>query len=146
MLTHDQTQRIATATNALRPDWPTQHLAAFITRELKTRTYTETAIALTWIATDPTTQTPKRVLENGPWWQATRAQTPTTSVIPTRCGEHPQHRATTCPDCTNRTGDATTGAELARQAIRAGRTRYIPEPQRATMARAQTANKEATSE
>lgn len=146
MLSHEEVHRLAAALNSLRPDWPARSIATFIDRELKARTYRETAVALAWVATDPTTETPKRVLEQGPWWLATRAQAATVSVIPTRCGEHPEHRASSCPECTQRSGDAAAGAELARQAIRAGRARFVPEHQRAAMARARAASKEATSE
>lgn len=63
-----QIQRLAAAVNALRPDWPTQSLTTFLHRNLETRDWRDTATAMAWIATDPDTRTPARVLEAGPWW------------------------------------------------------------------------------
>ena len=99
MIDHDGTHRLAAMANALRPDWPVKSLATFIVNELTRRTYREVAIALAWVATDPATDTPKRMLEAGPWWNASRAQAATVSVVVTRCGEHPEHPAARCPAC-----------------------------------------------
>lgn len=66
----NETQRIAAAINALRPDWPTQSLATLITSKLGTRTRRDVAVALTWVACDSATRSPARVLEAGPWWNA----------------------------------------------------------------------------
>lgn len=99
MISRDETERLAAMANALRPDWPLKSLTTFIVNELTRRTYREVAIALAWVATDPVTATPKRVLEAGEWWTATRTQSATVSVIATRCGEHPHHRALHCPEC-----------------------------------------------
>ncbi len=126
MLTNDETHRLAAALNALRPDWPVKSLVTFIDANLRPRTYRETAVALTWVASDPQTETPKRVLENGPWWNATRAQAGTVSVIPTRCPEHRQHRAASCPECAaTPVGDPVTGAATVRGALRAA-PKYVP--------------------
>ena len=67
--------RLAAAVNALRPDWPTQSLRTFIAANLAERSYRDAALALAWVATDPQTRTPKRVLEGGPWWRATSSGT-----------------------------------------------------------------------
>lgn len=99
MISRDETERLAAMANALRPDWPLKSLTTFIVNELTRRTYREVAIALAWIATDPATDTPKRMLEAGPWWNASRAQAATVSVVVTRCGEHPEHPALGCPQC-----------------------------------------------
>ena len=99
MISRDETERLAAMANAMRPDWPTKSLVTFISRELTQRTYREAAVALAWIATDPATVTPRRMLEQGPWWLASRAQAATVSVIATRCGEHPAHPAARCPEC-----------------------------------------------
>ncbi len=99
MISRDETERLAAMANALRPDWPLKSLTTFIVNELTRRTYREVAIALAWIATDPATDTPKRMLEAGPWWNASRAQAATVSVVVTRCGEHPEHPAARCPAC-----------------------------------------------
>ena len=65
MISRDETERLAAMANALRPDWPLKSLTTFIVNELTRRTYREVAIALAWIATDPATDTPKRMLEAG---------------------------------------------------------------------------------
>ncbi len=99
MISRDETERLAAMANSLRPDWPVKSLVTFIVNELTRRTYREAAIALAWVATDPATDTPKRMLEAGPWWNASRAQAATVSVVVTRCGEHPAHPAAHCPEC-----------------------------------------------
>lgn len=96
--------RLAHATNELRPDWPISSLTTFITRNLSNRAYRDSAVALTWVATDvkldgtPATSTPKRVLENGPWWAAAviggdanggRPNPPKRGEQCTRCGGVP---------------------------------------------------------
>ena len=99
MLSRDDTHRLAAMAGALRPDWPVKSLLTFISTQLADRTYREAAVALTWVATDPETATPRRVLEAGPWWNATRAHAATVSVIPTMCADHPAQKAWRCPDC-----------------------------------------------
>lgn len=87
-------QRLAASVNALRPDWPTKSLTTFIANNLGTRATIDAAVAMAWIATDPDTKTPARVLEAGPWWKATRpAGAPT--------GEQPDqiHSAEICRVC-----------------------------------------------
>ena len=85
--------RLAAATNALRPDWPVQSLRTFITTNLAERSYRDATVALAWVATDPTSRTPKRVLEAGPWWLACRpADEP--SAEPAQLG--PSERCGTC--------------------------------------------------
>lgn len=119
MIDHDGTHRLAAMANALRPDWPVKSLVTFIGANLQQRTYREAAIALAWVACDPVTETPKRLLEAGPWWSATRAQAATVSVIPTRCGEHPTRRALDCPECAETaSADPTEGAAAVRAALR----------------------------
>jgi hypothetical protein len=72
----NEIKRLAHAINEHRPDWPISSLTTFIAHNLTNRTYRDAAVALTWVACDtkpdgtPATATPKRVLENGPWWQA----------------------------------------------------------------------------
>lgn len=125
MIDHDGTHRLAAMANALRPDWPVKSLVTFIGANLQQRTYREAAIALAWVACDPVTETPKRLLEAGPWWSATRAQAATVSVIPTRCGEHPTRRALDCPECAETaSADPTEGAAAVRAALREA-PRYV---------------------
>lgn len=63
-----EVERIAKAINGLRPDWPWNALVTFIEAHLTERAYRDVAVALTVVACDPETRTPKRVLEPGPWW------------------------------------------------------------------------------
>lgn len=70
MLTRTEVERLAAAANALRPDWPLRSLCTFLERDHARRAYRDVAVALAWVATDPKTQTPKRMNELGPWWQA----------------------------------------------------------------------------
>ena len=127
MISRDETERLAAMANALRPDWPLKSLTTFIVNELTRRTYREVAIALAWIATDPATDTPKRMLEAGPWWNASRAQAATVSVVVTRCPEHPEHPAARCPACeeANRGEvDHDAGVAAVREALRSA-AKYV---------------------
>ena len=126
MISRDETERLAAMANALRPDWPLKSLTTFIVNELTRRTYREVAIALAWIATDPATDTPKRMLEAGPWWNASRAQAATVSVVRTMCGLHPEHPALNCPRCEAelRNVDHAAGASRCRVAARSA-PRYV---------------------
>jgi len=127
MISRDETERLAAMANALRPDWPVKSLATFIVNELTRRTYREVAIALAWVATDPATDTPKRMLEAGPWWNASRAQAATVSVVVTRCGDHPEHPAARCPACeeANRGEvDHQAGVAAVREALRSA-AKYV---------------------
>ena len=126
MISRDETERLAAMANALRPDWPLKSLTTFIVNELTRRTYREVAIALAWIATDPATDTPKRMLEAGPWWNASRAQAATVSVVVTRCPVHPEHPAARCPLCETRGEvDHDAGVAAVREALRSA-PRYEP--------------------
>lgn len=63
--------RIAAAIHQLRPDWPASSLRTLLDRPtLKDRPRRDVAVALTWVACESKSQTPARVLEAGPWWQA----------------------------------------------------------------------------
>ena len=129
MISRDETERLAAMANALRPDWPLKSLTTFIVNELTRRTYREVAIALAWIATDPATDTPKRMLEAGPWWNASRAQAATVSVVVTRCAVqgHEHLPAARCPACDSRRGevDHDAGVAAVREALRSA-PRYEP--------------------
>lgn len=84
--------RLAHAIAVLRPDWPVGSLRAFMTSNLATRPYLDAAVVMSWVACDPKTRTPKRVLESGPWWEALRP----TDVKP----ERPKlSDAETCAGC-----------------------------------------------
>lgn len=123
MISRDETERLAAMANALRPDWPLKSLTTFIVNELTRRTYREVAIALAWIATDPATDTPKRMLEAGPWWNASRAQAATVSVVVTRCAvqghEHlPAARCPACEEANRGEVDHEAGVAAVRAALR----------------------------
>lgn len=130
MISRDETERLAAMANSLRPDWPVKSLVTFIVNELTRRTYREAAIALAWIATDPATDTPKRMLEAGPWWNASRAQAATVSVVVTRCAvqghEHlPAARCPACEEANRGEVDHDAGVAAVREALRSA-PRYEP--------------------
>jgi hypothetical protein len=81
--------------------------------------YRDVAVALAWIATDATTKTPARLDENGPWWKATMADSPTVTVhVRPACPDHPRHQSLGCPECAAQVGDADSGLAAVRAAIR----------------------------
>jgi len=93
-------QRLAAMAAALRPDWPISSLATHLLNHHAHRTYRDVAVALAWIATDPATNTPARLTEAGPWWDATH---PAKSARPVtkahRCIDHPHQLASHCQNC-----------------------------------------------
>ena len=64
----EEIDRLAQSVNALRPDWGAHDLKTFIANQLPDRNYTDAAKAFAMIATDPTTRSPARILQPGPWW------------------------------------------------------------------------------
>ena len=95
-----EAERLAQAINALRPDWPARSVLTFIGSKLADRAYRDAALALTAVAVDPTTATPARVLEDGPWWQTARPTGRTTPAVREHeCPDHPGHRSWSCPQC-----------------------------------------------
>ncbi len=99
MLTTTEIDRLAASTNQLRPDWPVNSLTTHIRNHHATRSYRDLAVALAYLATDPLTQNPGRLLESGPWWRTTEEQrvTPTGRRVP--CPEHPAQPAGRCQPC-----------------------------------------------
>lgn len=95
-MTPNEMDRIAAATNALRPDWPILSIRTLLAKKLRDRPRRDVAIALTWVACDSESKTPARVLEAGPWWQAT-TEGSTTHLPPKPheacrvCGRHVEH-------------------------------------------------------
>jgi hypothetical protein len=65
-----EAQRIAAAMHVARPDWPALSLLTLIRKKLIDRPRRDVFVALAWIASEPASHTPARVLENGPWWKA----------------------------------------------------------------------------
>lgn len=76
-----QIERIATAVNALRPEWPVRSLVTYLARSHADRPFADLAIAAVAVAVDERSVTPARVGEHGPWWvaayTASKAATPT---------------------------------------------------------------------
>lgn len=73
-MNENERDRIAAAINALRPDWPTASIRTLIADKLNNRTRRDVAVALAWVACESATKTPARVLEAGPWWHASNAE------------------------------------------------------------------------
>jgi hypothetical protein len=81
--------RIAAAANALRPDWPLASLRTLLNKpELVNRPRRDVAVALAWVACETQTKTPARVLEAGPWWQATNTEGRARTSFNVACPEH----------------------------------------------------------
>ena len=85
------TTRLAAIINCIRPDWPQASLTTHIVKHLSHRPFRDVLVALAWVAADPNTQTPARVLEQGPWWDAVAAgnqqapATPSNDRLDRRC-------------------------------------------------------------
>jgi hypothetical protein len=65
--------RIAAAMHAARPDWNAASVATLIRKNLADRPRRDVFVALAWVASEPSSSTPARVLEAGPWWKAAGA-------------------------------------------------------------------------
>ncbi len=83
----NEAARLAAAINILRPEWPASSLRTFIGDKLSARPLRDAAIALAYIACEPETKTPARVLEAGPWWRVGADDGP------------PAPRASLCVEC-----------------------------------------------
>lgn len=66
----EEITRLAAALNLLRPDWPAKSLRTFIAKNLAARPMRDVSVAMVWVAAEPGTAKPARVLEAGPWWRA----------------------------------------------------------------------------
>ena len=76
-MTRIEIERLANAINILRPDWPAEHLIAFLTKHASTRPLWDAARVLVWIATEPgqidgqhVHTDPVDFTKPGPWWDA----------------------------------------------------------------------------
>ena len=142
MMSQVEAHRLAAAINQLRPDWPLASLSTWIRKNLTERAYRDAAVALTWVACDPQTTSPGRVLEAGPWWRAVVADKGTTSAVTTRCPVHPAHPAWNCPDCDTEATPPpdgwrdTTKANLGRRARPVRRPEPTPDTDRIDQIRA----------
>jgi hypothetical protein len=108
-----------------RPEWPAASLSSFIHEHLMNRAYRDVFVAFAWIAADEHTVNPGRLLQPGPWWNATRAQEATPTAPARMCPHHPEVRLSRCDvdgPCADevRTTDHHAGAEQVRAAIAAG--------------------------
>lgn len=106
----NEIQRLAHAINAHRPDWMIASLTTFLTRHMSAWPYRDAAVALTFVACDskvdgtPASDTPKRVLEQGPWRAAAAigGSTAATAHAPKpheECPTHPGRFAHNCGGC-----------------------------------------------
>lgn len=118
MLSQVEAHRLAAAVNQLRPDWPLASLSTWIRNHLTERAYRDAAVALTWVACDPQTSSPGRVLEAGPWWKATQATVGTVSAITHKCPEHPDQPAWSCKPCADAIADPAEGLAKVRAALK----------------------------
>ena len=66
----NEIDRLAAAIHALRPDWPAHSLRTWLMGHCTATTYRDAAVMLTWVACDPSSKTPARMLERGPWRDA----------------------------------------------------------------------------
>lgn len=72
MMLTTEIERLALMAHALRPDWPAKALRTFVANQLADHSYQDAAVAFAFVACDPQTETPARILAAGPWWKATR--------------------------------------------------------------------------
>jgi hypothetical protein len=77
-----EAERLAAAIHELRLDWPTASILTIIRENLASRAYRDVAVALVFVACDEESQTPKRVLLPGPWWELTKPIDPRRSPTP----------------------------------------------------------------
>lgn len=122
MLNDNEIQRLAAMGSALRPDWPARSLATFLSKHFAGRAYGDVAVALAWVATRTKTETPRLLLEAGPWWKACQVDgttAPRNYRVP--CSEHPGETLP-CGRCANEAVPARAIAEHhianARSALR----------------------------
>lgn len=120
-MTSPAAARIAAAISLLRPEW-SQYSLATLVEEFRGREPRDVALALVWLAHDPTTRTPGRLREDGPWWHLGE-RTPERPGLPTitsgppkpplppgtvagirhRAGHHADRPRTDCPHCPKET-------------------------------------------
>lgn len=89
MMLTTEIERLALMAHALRPDWPAKALRTFIGNQLTDHSYQDTAVAFAFIACDPKTETPARILAAGPWWNATRQNIEHLTELPKRFSAEP---------------------------------------------------------
>jgi hypothetical protein len=73
MITRNDAEQIAAAVSSLRPDWPLGSIMTLIEKQLTHWTYLDLVVGMAYIAAErnpdgtPTSRTPARVKEDGPW-------------------------------------------------------------------------------
>ena len=74
-MTPEEADRIAVSIHSLRPDWQAASLKTFIANQetkggikLRDKSARDVLLAFAWVALDPRTKYPGRVLEGGEWW------------------------------------------------------------------------------
>ena len=104
-LSDTEVSRLADSIHAGRPDWNPRSLRAFIAAKMRGYAFADAFVALAVVAADPTSETPARVLEPGPWWTATRANRTDTTYRPGPDGNpctvpgHEHERSDRCRLC-----------------------------------------------
>jgi len=125
MATRTELERLAAMGAALRPDWPYRSILTYLLCDHAQRPYRDLAVAFAYIATDPLTQTPKRLSEPGPWWTTTITGT-NTMPGKERCEEHPWEKAWNCRACRSEQLEATdTDRRLVEQGVPRDQVRRI---------------------
>lgn len=95
-------QRLASMGNALRPEWPARSLHTFLANHFAARAYGDVAVALAWVCTRTKTETPRLILEAGPWWKAAATDSAHVQRPPRKdeaCPNHPGYWADSCAGC-----------------------------------------------
>jgi hypothetical protein len=86
-MTPIEAARISAAIAVIRPDWPERSIRTLLADPpLSQRIFRDVLVALAYVAADPQTHTPGRILHAGPWWQIGNPEPEPT-------------RAIRCPDC-----------------------------------------------
>lgn len=73
MLSKKDAEKIATAVNAIRPDWSINGLMAVLgDPRCRNRATNDLTIAFIALAVDESSRKPTRIYEHGPWWEILR--------------------------------------------------------------------------
>jgi hypothetical protein len=130
MPSKSELERLAAAAHAMRPEWPARSVLTYLERDHATKAYRDLAVALAHVAADPTTVTPKRLSEPGPWWRLTTDTTEDHRAA--RCPEpgHTSYLADNCGACRSEQlalddRQSTTQDALTRQGVPRDRVRAI---------------------
>jgi hypothetical protein len=96
---------IAGMANIARPDWPIPSLMTQLAK-YATRPARDVAVAMVWLAMDPDTDSPGRISQHGPWWEAAiprsqpiAARQPKIHDTANQCPHHPGEWRGSCRSC-----------------------------------------------